>query len=429
MTDASATDATASEPTAAPSQAPPRQPRWRRFLVGFLVVLSVVLIPLAGLSVWVRNLVLDTGNYVDTVAPLARNTAITDTVADRLTTRLFREVDVEAEAKEVLPERAAFLAGPISSGVETFVREAATRVLASDQFAEVWKQANRRAHDLVVKALTGEGKNVTIKDGDVVLNLSPIIDEVIKRLDERGVTVFDNLAKDQKNLQVKLFDAEQLERARTAVHLLDRARIVLVVLVFVCLGAALALSGNRRRTLIRWGLGVVAAMAIVAALLALGRAIYLDATTGADLPRDAAGAAFDTLVRFLRNGIRVIALLGLIVALAAFLSGPSRVAVRTREAARSLIGGLGRRADEAGWDAGPFGEWVGAHKLALRIAGVALAFVILFYMNRPGPLTLLVLVLLLLVYLAAIEFLGRPRANANGNASESAGAKPTDGTS
>jgi hypothetical protein len=395
--------------TTAPPATRPRLPFWRRFLVGFLVFLSVVLVPLAGLSVWVRNLVLDTDRYVDTVAPLARNEAITNLVADRLTTRLFKQVDVEAEAKDALPERAQFLAGPISSGVETFTREAATRVLASEQFATVWENANRRAHEAVVEALTGEGKNVSIKNGKVVLDLSGIIDEVVKRLDDRGVTVFDSLAKDQKNLQVTLFDAEQLEKARSAVHLLDRVRLVLVVLVFVFLGVALILSGNRRRSLIRWGIGIVIAMGITAGLLALGRAVYL----GHAQNHDAAAAAFDIIVRTLRNGIRVLAVLGIIVALAAFLSGPSRVAVRIRRGSRNLIGGLGQKADEAGWDAGPVGVWVGAHKKALRIAGVIVALLVLFSLSEPTPLSLLVLALLLLVYLAAIEFVGRTGAAAD----------------
>jgi hypothetical protein len=415
------TDATATAGSTETASAPRKLPRWRRALVAILVIVSVVLVPVAGLTVWVRNLVLNTDRYVDTVAPLARNEAITNLVADRLTTRLFREVDVEAEAKDALPERAQFLAGPISSGVETFVREAATRVLASEQFATVWENANRRAHALVVEALTGEDKNVAIKNGKVVLNLSGVIDEVVKRLDDRGVTVFDSLAKDQKNLQVTLFDAEQLEKARSAVHLLDRLRIVLVVLVFVLLGAALILSGNRRRSLMRWGIGIVIAMGITAGLLALGRAIYL----GHAQNHDAAAAAFDIIVRNLRNGIRVIALLGIIVALAAFLSGPSRVAVRIRQGSRDLIGGLGRKADEAGWDAGPVGLWVGAHKMVLRVIGVAVALLVLLYLNQPTPLALLVLALLLLVYLAAIEFVGRTRAPENAGA----GAKPTDGTS
>jgi hypothetical protein len=392
-----------------PSEAPRRLPRWRRALVATFVILSVVLVPLAGLSVWVRNLVLDTDKYVETVAPLGKEKAITDLVAERATDRLFKQVDVAAEAKDALPERAQFLAGPLSTGVETFAREAAKRALASEQFAIVWREANRRAHALVVKALTDEG-NVTIKDDKVVLDLSAEIDDVIKRLDERGVTVFDNLSPEQKNLQVELFDAGQLEQARSAVHLLDRARIVLVVLVFVLLGAALALSGNRRRTLMRWGIGLVAAMAVTAVLLALGRSAYL----GVAQNHDAAAASFDILIRNLRNGVRVIAALGIIVALAAFLSGPSRLAVRIREGARSVIGGAGRKADEAGWKPGPVGTWVAAHKVGLRILGVAVAFLVVFVLTSPRPLTLLVLALLLLVYLAAIEFVGRTVAAEDG---------------
>jgi len=393
-----------------PAETPKRLPRWRRALVAILVIVSVVLVPLAGLSIWVRNLVLDTNHYVDTVAPLAHNRAITDLVAERATNRLFQEVDVEAQAKDALPERAQFLAGPLSSGVQTFTHDAAQRVLATEQFATVWKEANRRAHAQVVKLLTGEGKNIAVKNDKVVLDLSAVIDEEVKRLDQRGVTVFDSVAKKQKNLQVELFDAGQLKKARSAVHLLDRLRIVLVVLVFVLLGAALALSGNRRRTLMRWALGVVIAMAVTAALLALGRSAYLSVAKN----HDAAGAAFDILVRYLRNGIRTIAALGIIVALAAFLSGPSRVAVRIREGAKSLVGGAGRKADEAGWTPGPVGIWVAAHKVALRVAGVAVAFLVLFLWSSPRPLTLLVLALLLLVYLAAIELVGRSTEVADG---------------
>src|SRR5215218_867885 len=99
-----------------PSETPRRLPRWRRALVATLVIVSVVLVPLAGLSVWVRNLVLDTDKYVETVAPLAKEEAITDLVAERATNRLSQQVDVVAEAQEAPPERAQFLAGPISSG-------------------------------------------------------------------------------------------------------------------------------------------------------------------------------------------------------------------------------------------------------------------------------------------------------------------------
>src|SRR6266542_1428663 len=93
--------------------------------------------------------------------------------------------------------------------------------------------------------------------------------------------------------------------------------IVSVVLVFVVLAIALLLSGNRRRTLMRWGLGVVVAMAITAAMLALARSAFLDVAKN----RDSAAATFDILTSLLRNSLRTIAVLGLVVAVATFLSG------------------------------------------------------------------------------------------------------------
>ncbi|HEY4398811.1 MAG TPA: hypothetical protein VGO28_14200, partial [Acidimicrobiia bacterium] len=176
-------------------------------------------------------------------------------------------------------------------------------------------------------------------------------------------------------------------------------------------------SGNRRRTLMRWAIGLVIAMAIMAALLALGRSAYLSVAKN----HDAAGAAFDIIVRYLRNGIRVIAALGIIIALAAFLSGPSRVAVRIREGSKALLGGAGRKAGEAGWEPGPVSTWVAAHKVGLRIAGVVVVLLVLILWSTPSPLTLLVLALLLLVYVGAIEFVGRTV--------EVADESPTPGTS
>src|SRR6266540_5127103 len=161
-----------------PSAPARKLPRWRRALVAILVIVSVVLVPVAGLTVWVRNLVLDTDKYVDTVAPLASNKAITDNVANRITDKLFSQVNVEQQAKDALPERAQFLAAPIASGVETFTREAATRALASDKFKNLWRNANRRAHNAIDKVLTGEGKNVSVKNGKVVLDLSAIVNTV-----------------------------------------------------------------------------------------------------------------------------------------------------------------------------------------------------------------------------------------------------------
>ena len=45
------------------------------------------------------------------------------------------------------------------------------------------------------------------------------------------------------------------------------------------------------------------------------------------LPADAAAVLYDTLVRFIRDGLRMLLVVGLIVAIGAFFTGPSVTAV------------------------------------------------------------------------------------------------------
>ena len=134
------------EATATPEAPKARAPRWRRWTAGFLIVLSCILAPLSVVAIWTRNLVLNTDRYVETVAPLSSNPAIIDTAATNITNALFDNIDVQKEIEDAFPPRADFLAAPLATGLRTVVDQVAVRILSSDQFDSVWKNANRRAH-------------------------------------------------------------------------------------------------------------------------------------------------------------------------------------------------------------------------------------------------------------------------------------------
>ena len=393
------------DPVGAGPDTPPKQPRWRRALVAVLVILSVVLAPLGVVAIFVRNLVLDTDTYVETVAPLAHDPDIVQVAADRLTDRLFESVDVEQRIEDALPDRAEFLAGTLTTALEGVTRDAALRLLESDQFQTFWEKANRQAHSLVQAALTGEGPDaVRIKDGRVVLDLQPLLRQVRERLQDRGVTVFDDVEFD-RDLAFELFDASSIESAQGVVRVLDTAAWYLEILAVVFLAVALVLSGNRRRTLVRWGIGLFIAMAVTAVAIALSRNAYLNAVSGPGLSRSAAGSAFDILVRFLRNAVRVLAVIGILVALGALLVGDSKIAHRTRATARRLV--TGRSEGAPGWLPPGFARWIAGHKNPLRLLGLAVVVLVLLSWDRPRPITVLVLVVILVVYLALLELLGR----------------------
>ncbi len=84
------------DPAAPPEAAGPvKLPRWRRILVSVLVVLVCVLVPVSVLGVWVRNTVLHTDQYVDTMAPLASDPAVQKAIATRVTNTLVEETNLE----------------------------------------------------------------------------------------------------------------------------------------------------------------------------------------------------------------------------------------------------------------------------------------------------------------------------------------------
>lgn len=121
-------------------------------MVVTLLVLGLLLAPLAVLTVWLRNTLLDTDHYVTTMAPLAASPAVQDAVTNAATSAIFAQVDVAQLAREGLPPRAQFLAEPLVGQVQSFTRGTIHKVVASDQFQNIWVQANREAHRQVTRS-------------------------------------------------------------------------------------------------------------------------------------------------------------------------------------------------------------------------------------------------------------------------------------
>ena len=153
-------------------------------------------------------------------------------------------------------------------------------------------------------------------------------------------------------------------------------------------------------------------MLVLGIALAIGRSIYLNSVPNSVLPADAAAVLFDTLVRFIKDGLRTLLVVGLIVAIAAFFTGPSVTAVRARGAVNGGLGWLRSSGERAGLRTGPVGRWTYQHRHALRIGAVALFALIFVFWGRPTAAVAIVLAILLLVVLGLIELIGRPPARA-----------------
>jgi hypothetical protein len=397
---------------------PGSRQRWRAIVASLLIVLGCVLAPLAGVAVWARNQVTNTDRYVATVAPLARDPAIQAAIADQITAQVFTYIDVQGltnQALDALAERGLrpqvadqlrALSGPIANGVRGFVRTQVGNVVASDAFADAWVQANRVVHDELVKALTGEGGGaVTVANDTVSINLDPFIETVKQRLVASGFGLAERIP--QVNASFVLFQSDDITRARSAFNLLNTLGTWLPVIVIVLLVIGVYLAKDHRRALVGAAVGVALSMLLLALGLAVFRSIYLNSIPASVLPHDAAAVLYDTIVRYLRLGLRTVLVLALVVAAGAFLTGQSVTAVRTRQSLSGGIGWLRGSAERAGWRTGPVGTWIYANKQLLRIAAVTLAGLALVFSGQPTGRTVIFLAVLLLVALALIEFLGQ----------------------
>jgi len=360
-----------------------------------------------------------TDRYVRTVAPLAADPAIQQAIADQITTQIFTYLDVQGLTNQTVDALAARglrpqvadqlrgFAGPLESGIQGFVRTEVDKIVQSQAFADAWVQANRVAHQALVKALTGEGgEAITVENDTVSLNLAPFIATVKARLVEGGFGLAARIP--EVNASFVLFDVKNLTRARSAFNLLNTLGIWLPIMAIVLLGVGVAVAKDHRRALVGAAVGVAVAMVGLGLSLAVFRTIYLDAVPATVLPHDAAAVLYDTIVAYLRLGLRTILVLALVIAAGAFLTGQSTTAVRTRQRLAAGIGRLRGGAEHVGWRTGPVGTWVYANKQLLRIAAVTLAALALVFWGQPTGKTVALLAGLLLVVLALIEFLGQP---------------------
>ncbi|HET7012680.1 MAG TPA: hypothetical protein VFI65_02145 [Streptosporangiaceae bacterium] len=414
--------AAAARETAGPPPGGPARRRlgWRGPVTSLLIILGCVLAPISVIGVWTANQVGNTDRYVANVSPLITQPAIRGALTDRISTAVSKQIDVQRLTKQVATQLdhqgltrlgglLSNFSGSIASGVDGFIHSTVAKIVASPAAQRLWVQGNRLVHQQLVLALEGKNSSVTVSDGKVVIGLAPLINQVKHDLAARGLTIVSKIP--PINPTFPLFSAKYLVKAQSLYRLLNTLKWALPIIALLCLAAGVYIARRHRRALIGAGLGLAASMVVLGIALGIIRTVYLNKLPVA-VNAEAAAAAFDTLVRFIRQGLRVLLAVGLVVAIAAFFTGPSITAVRTREAFKSGFGSIRGTADRAGITTGPVGSWVYQHRTPLRITAVAIAALVLLFGGIPTGLTVLVIAIILVLVLGLIELIGRPPAQA-----------------
>jgi hypothetical protein len=388
--------------------------------VGLLVVLACLSFLAAVPGLWAKRNFLDTDRFVSRVAPLVDEPAVQDAVSARLTHELMEVIDPKQLFQQVLPERGQILAVPLANAVVGFVRGRVDTFVQSDRFARLWESSVRVAHETATKVLRGESDVATAANGQVTLNLVPVVDAVLKQITSaspeilgRQVNLPDVSVNDIPktaiarvetalgvNLgdsfgQVTVYDDGKLQAAQDGVRLFDRFVVLMLPLAAGFAALALWLSRRRRRTLLQLAAGVVLGMVLIRRV-----AFRFDGDVADLLPtaqgRRAAVVVVDTFVSPLTTFAAWAIGVAVTIAVVALITGPYPWAVSLRRRVGSVWASVTSTTSERARDEATV-AWIREHR-DLLFAGGALVVLVALLMSEISWGALLVVIGLVVAF-------------------------------
>ncbi len=316
--------------------------RWRRWLAWGLVVLGTLFLLVSSFNVWVSRQALETDAWVEASGEFLADDAIRAALATWMVDELYSNVDLgsnlEQAASEAAPDGGPIadvlvpLVGAAGPLIEGALREAtvnvAERLLASSEVQELWKEANRVAHTALVAVVDDEQVDgIEVVDGDVVLDLQPVIMELGARI---GVEASgDNLPEDFG--QITVLRDTNLETVQTVVKAIRVISTVLIVIVLGIFGLAIFVAKGQRRRIV---MACASSLLLVGIVLLLVRTIagaaLVEALTSNEADVEPVSLAWGIATQLLANIAAGLIAYGAVLLIGALLAGPSRPAVAIR---------------------------------------------------------------------------------------------------
>jgi hypothetical protein len=295
----------------------------KRTGVVVLLVLATLLWTVGIVAVWAQRQVLDTQNWVETSDRLLENEEVRAALSTAILQRVYASAPVENQLRERLPPNLQPLAGPLAAALREVANRNAPKVLGSAAALAAWEKANRATHETLLKVLNGE----VARGGTVTLNLHDLIAQVAAGTG-LPAGVADRLPENLQQLEV--LKTDKLEAAQKAVHTLRSLTIALVVVALLLMAGAVALSADRRRTIVACGGCVLFAGVAVLALRRLGGDVAVDTLAQAPNARPAVRAVFAIGTSLLTDAAWGSVVFGLLVVIGGWLVGSGRRATVLR---------------------------------------------------------------------------------------------------
>ena len=261
-------------------------------------MLAIVCLLASVIAVWARVTVFNSDKVANVVGDALAEPAVNEAMASYLATQVHTAADLDTVVGDALPSSLERFQPAIVGGIDGLVERSLTAVLADERVQDTLTELVRRAHAAAMRLLEGDGllDGVTVSDGEVTLNLLPLLNRGLLAVQEAGfISDVDlpeltpdgdptaQIAELETSLgrdlpdgfgQLVVYQSENLasaeaslESAQRTVSLAKRAVWVLVALTVILLAATMLLAVNKWRAAYVLALGAVVAMVVARAAI------------------------------------------------------------------------------------------------------------------------------------------------------------------
>ena len=304
--------------------------RLRSVGIGFLLIVGCLGFGVYVVVHWAEHQILNTDNWVALVSPLPKQPVVYTALGSYVSKQVFAPAQIEKEITDALPERASFLASPLTDQLQNLTTRLSQKVISSDAFQTVWTGANRLAMNRLLTKARGTESSPQAKVHDKFdIDISSVASQLKERLGSSATAIPALQSANKPTIKLDADLQSKPRRIHQAVRAVDNLATTLPLFVIACWLGALALSHKRRRTAIK--LAVVLVVVILLELVAIkwGRQEILNQVRDqANLP--AVMYIFDTLVSWLRHMMYIVLILILLALGVLLLAGPATWASRAR---------------------------------------------------------------------------------------------------
>jgi hypothetical protein len=312
------------------SEGRPGHPRW----VAVLLVLGAIVTLVAVFSIWANRQALNTDNWVDTSGRMLESKSIDEQIGTYLGRQLVGHDNLRTTLEAQLPEKLKPLGTAVATGLKQLAPTIAERALENPNVQALWRDANRVAHERLLEVLDGGGSRVSTENGEVVLELRPLVEQLGQEVGV-GARVAERMPPEAGRLVI--LKSDQLSAAQSAAHIVRELPIVLTLLALALFAAAIFLSGRRRATLRSVGIAFAVVGALVLVLRSIGGNVLVDTVVVNPSAKAAAHDAWNIGTSLLKTVAASTLAFGVLVFLAAWVAGPTQIAVALRRAAAPYV--------------------------------------------------------------------------------------------